>query len=419
MRRVPEPADDRVVRSVETAIEKIRDGGIVVVVDDEDRENEGDFVMAAEAATPESVNFMAREGRGLICVPMEAKDLERLDLPQMVQNNTTSHGTAFTVSVDAARGITTGISATDRARTILLLAEQESAPNEFVQPGHIFPLLYHDGGVLVRAGHTEGSVDLARLAGMKPAAVICEILADDGSMARRPDLEKIAKQHDLPIVTIAEIIAYRLSHEKFVERVVETNMPTRIGDFRAIAYRSTVDPAEHVALVKGEIDDSEPVLVRVESECLTGHVFGSLRCDCGEQVALAMQAIEAEGRGVLVYMRQEGRGIGLVNKLRAYALQDDGLDTVEANEKLGFPMDLRRYGIGAQILQDLGVRRFRLLTNNPKKVVGLEGFGLELIEQVPIVAPPNENNVRYLRTKQEKMGHMLNLPPADPSATRS
>jgi 3,4-dihydroxy 2-butanone 4-phosphate synthase/GTP cyclohydrolase II len=400
---------DAVTASIEAAIQAYRSGRMVILVDDEDRENEGDFAMAAEDITPEAVNFMALEGRGLICVPMTASDLSRFKLPMMVQNNTSAHGTAFTVSVDAADGVTTGISAADRAKTIQLLSNPEAVPGNLVQPGHIFPLRYQEGGVLVRAGQTEGSVDLARLAGKRPVAVICEIMNPDGSMARRPQLEELSRKHDIPVVSVADIIAYRLSHEKLVERLVETRMPTRWGEFRAIAYRSMVDPDEHVALVKGEIDGSEPVLVRVHSECLTGDVFGSLRCDCGEQAALALQQIGREGRGVFVYMRQEGRGIGLINKLRAYSLQDEGLDTVEANERLGFPMDLRRYGVGAQILRDLGVRKFRFLTNNPRKIVGLQGFGLEMVAQVPLAVEPNMENRRYLRTKQDKMGHILDI----------
>ncbi len=396
-------------RSVEAAIAAYKAGRMVILVDDEDRENEGDFAMAAEDITPEAVNFMAMEGRGLICVPMTAADLARFKLPMMVQNNTSAHGTAFTVSVDAADGITTGISAADRAHTIRLLANSEAGPGNLAQPGHIFPLRYQEGGVLVRAGQTEGSVDLAKLAGKSPTAVICEIMNPDGTMARRPQLEEISKKHDIPVVSIADVIAYRMSHEKLIERLVETRLPTRWGEFRAIAYKSLVDPDEHVALVKGDIDGSKPVLVRVHSECLTGDVFGSMRCDCGDQAAYALRQIEAEGEGVFVYMRQEGRGIGLINKLRAYSLQDEGLDTVEANERLGFPMDLRRYGVGAQILRDLGVRKFRFLTNNPKKIVGLEGFGLEMVEQVPLVIEPNSENRRYLNTKRDKMGHLLDI----------
>ena len=395
--------------AVEDAIAAYKRGGMVILVDDEDRENEGDFAMAAEDITAEAVNFMAMEGRGLICVPMTSDDLERFRLSMMVENNTSLHRTAFSVSVDAAEGISTGISAADRARTIQLLASPEASSGNLAQPGHVFPLKYQDGGVLVRAGQTEGSVDLARLAGKSPTSVICEIMNPDGTMARRPQLEEISRKHDIPVVSIADIIAYRLSHEKLIERLVETRLPTRWGEFRAIAYRSFVDTDEHVALVKGDIDGSSPVLVRVHSECLTGDVFGSTRCDCGEQAAKALQMIEKEGAGVFVYMRQEGRGIGLINKLRAYSLQDDGLDTVEANEKLGFPMDLRRYGVGAQILRDLGVRKFRFMTNNPKKIVGLEGFGLEMVEQVPLIVEPNNENHRYLQTKQEKMGHMLDI----------
>ncbi len=403
------PRGDAAFRSVEAAIAAYKAGRMVILVDDEDRENEGDFAMAAEDITPEAVNFMATEGRGLICVPMTGDDLARFKLPMMVQNNTSAHGTAFTVSVDAADGITTGISAADRAHTIRLLASAEAGAPNLAQPGHIFPLRYQEGGVLVRAGQTEGSVDLARLAGKSPVAVICEIMNPDGTMARRPQLEELSSKHDIPVVSIADVIAYRMSHEKLIERLVETRLPTRWGDFKAVAYKSLVDPDEHVALVKGDIDGSKPVLVRVHSECLTGDVFGSMRCDCGEQAAHALQQIEAEGEGVFVYMRQEGRGIGLINKLRAYSLQDEGLDTVEANERLGFPMDLRRYGVGAQILRDLGVRKFRFLTNNPKKIVGLEGFGLEMVEQVPLVIEPNSENRRYLNTKRTKMGHLLDI----------
>ncbi len=406
---MPDEMTTHAETSVNRAIDKFRAGGIVIIVDDEERENEGDFAMAAEMVTPEAVNFMALHGRGLICVPMEKGDLDRLDLPPMVGKNTAPLGTAFTVSVDALTGVTTGISAADRARTIKLLADDHSHSSEFTRPGHVFPLTYHEGGVLVRSGQTEASVDLALLAGQRPAAVICEIMNEDGTMARMPQLEKISRKYDLPIVTVAELISFRMATEKLVERVAETHLPTRHGDFTAIAYRSTVDALEHVALVKGEIDDESPVLIRVHSECLTGDVFGSLRCDCGDQMSMALQAIEAEQRGVFVLMRQEGRGIGLHNKLKAYALQDQGLDTVEANEKLGFPMDLRKYGVGAQILLDLGVRRFRALTNNPKKLVGLQGFGLEMVERVPIVAPARDENRRYLETKQEKMGHLLNI----------
>ncbi|MDP6666675.1 MAG: bifunctional 3,4-dihydroxy-2-butanone-4-phosphate synthase/GTP cyclohydrolase II [Dehalococcoidia bacterium] len=406
---IPDSVDAQAIESVERAVAQIKKGGIVILVDDEDRENEGDMVMAAEDARPQNITFMTMEARGLICTPMLGSDLDRLNLPMQVRKNTSEHHTAFTVTVDAAFGITTGISSADRSHTIRLLASEESTAANFVQPGHVFPLRYEEGGVLVRAGHTEGSIDLVRLSGKHLAAVVCEILNDDGTMARRPQLEEIAVKRDLPIVTIADVIAYRMSHEKLVERVAEARLPTEHGVFTAVAYRSYVDPAEHVAVFMGEIDDSEPVLVRVESECLTGHVFGSTRCDCGDQVNKALEMIAENGRGVLVYMRQEGRGIGLLNKLKAYELQDQGLDTVEANLRLGFPMDLRRYGVGAQILRDLGVRRFRLLTNNPKKVVGLEGFGLDMVEQLPIATPINDENRFYLTTKAEKMGHTLDI----------
>ncbi|MEK9676105.1 MAG: bifunctional 3,4-dihydroxy-2-butanone-4-phosphate synthase/GTP cyclohydrolase II [Chloroflexota bacterium] len=416
---IPDKVDPKVFASVERAVEHIKRGGIVILVDDEDRENEGDMVMAAEFATPEKITTFTMEARGLICTPMLGENLDRLDLPMQVKKNTSEHHTAFTVTVDAAYGITTGISSADRSHTIQLLASEESTAANFVQPGHVFPLRYQDGGVLVRAGHTEGSVDLVKMAGLHPAAVICEILNEDGTMARRPQLEKIAEKHEMPIVSIADVIAYRMSHEKLVERAAEARLPTQHGVFKSVAYRSPVDTGEHIAVYMGEIDDSEPVMVRVESECLTGHVFGSTRCDCGDQVNMALDAIAKEGRGVLVYMRQEGRGIGLLNKLKAYELQDQGLDTVEANTRLGFPMDLRRYGVGAQILRDLGVRRFKLLTNNPKKVVGLEGFGLEMVEQIPLEAPVNEENRFYLKTKVEKMGHDLNIDNSKPTVRSS
>ena len=387
------------------AIEAVRRGGIVIMVDDEDRENEGDFVMAAQDASTDAINFMATRGRGLICAPMMAEDLDRLSIPMMVSNNTTLHSTAMAVAVDAAYGISTGISSSDRAHTIRLLAEQEATATNFVQPGHVIPLRYQEGGVLVRAGHTEGSVDLVRAAGKKPAAVVCEIMNEDGTMARRPQLEELSSEHDIPIVSIADLISFRLNRESFVRRVVETVLPTKWGEFRCIAYKSLVDPAEHIALVFGEIDPDVPTMVRVHSECLTGDIFGSMRCDCGHQLCLAMTRIADEGSGVLVYMRQEGRGIGLVNKLKAYRLQDTGLDTVDANNKLGFPTDLRHYGVGAQILLDVGVRRFRFLTNNPKKVAGLEGFGLEMVEQVPLHSARNPHNDRYLNTKRDRMHH--------------
>ena len=391
------------------AIQDFKAGRIVIIVDDEDRENEGDFAMAAELVSPEAVNFMATHGRGLICVPMMGRRLEDLRLPMMVQENTARLGTAFTVSVDVLKGATTGISAYDRSATIKALISQDTQPEDLGRPGHIFPLRYMEGGVLVRAGQTEASVDLARLAGMHPAAVICEVMADDGEMARMPQLERVAETYGVKIVSVADIIAYRREHEKLIERVAEARLPTMYGEFTAISYRSIVDKDEHVALVKGDLNPNEPTLVRVHSECLTGDVFDSVRCDCGDQMAQALQDIEAEGRGVFLYMRQEGRGIGIHNKLKAYALQDTGLDTVEANLQLGFAPDLRHYGVGAQILVDLGVRKMRLLTNNPKKVVGLDSFGLDLVERVPIITRSTEHNRRYLATKQARLGHMLDI----------
>ncbi len=407
--------------AVEFAIERVRVGGMVIMVDDEDRENEGDFVMAAEDATAEQINFMAMHGRGLICVPMEGDDLDRLGMPMMVRHNTSPHSTAMTVAVDAAYGITTGISSADRAHTIRLLSELEATSENFVQPGHVFPLRYQEGGVLVRAGHTEGSIDLVRTAGKRPSAVVCEIMNEDGTMARRPQLESMAKKHDIPIVSIADIIAYRLSRESFVRRVTETLLPTRWGEFRCVAYQSNVDPAEHIALVMGRIEPEQPALVRVHSECLTGDIFGSQRCDCGDQLDAAMSQIAEAGVGALVYMRQEGRGIGLINKLKAYRLQDNGLDTVEANNELGFQTDLRHYGVGAQILLDLGIRKFKFLTNNPKKVAGLEGFGLEMVEQIPLSPPANDHNRKYLATKRDRMMHQIELgdeEPTGPAASR-
>ena len=398
------------------AIQDFKAGRIVIIVDDEDRENEGDFAMAAELVSPEAVNFMATHGRGLICVPMMGRRLEDLRLPMMVQENTARLGTAFTVSVDVLKGATTGISAYDRSATIKALISQDTQPEDLGRPGHIFPLRYMEGGVLVRAGQTEASVDLARLAGMHPAAVICEVMADDGEMARMPQLERVAETYGVKIVSVADIIAYRREHEKLIERVAEARLPTMYGEFTAISYRSIVDKDEHVALVKGDLNPNEPTLVRVHSECLTGDVFDSVRCDCGDQMAQALQDIEAEGRGVFLYMRQEGRGIGIHNKLKAYALQDTGLDTVEANLQLGFAPDLRHYGVGAQILVDLGVRKMRLLTNNPKKVVGLDSFGLDLVERVPIITRSTEHNRRYLATKQARLGHMLDIDGAGAAA---
>ena len=402
--------------SVTEAIEDFKQGRIVIIVDDEDRENEGDFAMAAESVSPDAVNFMAKYGRGLICVPMMGQRLEQLRLPMMVQDNTARLGTAFTVSVDVLKGATTGISAFDRSATIKALIASDTHPEDLGRPGHIFPLRYMEGGVLVRAGQTEASVDLARLAGMYPAAVICEVMADDGEMARMPQLEVVAERHGIKIVSVADIIAYRREHEKLIERVAEARLPTSYGEFTAVSYRSIVDTDEHVALVKGDVAPSEPTLVRVHSECLTGDVFDSVRCDCGDQMAQALHDIEAEGKGVFLYMRQEGRGIGIHNKLKAYALQDTGLDTVEANLELGFAPDLRHYGVGAQILVDLGVRKMRLLTNNPKKVVGLSSFGLELVERVPIIPRKTKHNRRYLATKQTRLGHILDIEDAGVAA---
>lgn len=392
--------------TVEEAVQDIREGKMIIVVDDEDRENEGDLVMAAEKVTPESINFMAKYGRGLICVPMTAQRVEQLELPPMVEQNTDTHGTAFTVSVDAS-DVTTGISAYERAHTIKVLADPSTTPRQLRRPGHIFPLKAREGGVLKRAGHTEAAVDLARLAGLKPMGVICEIMKDDGTMARLPELMDFAKKHGLKIITIADLIKYRIRIEKTVKRVAVTRMPTVHGEFTAYAYESTITGEHHIALVKGDVSGGEPVLVRVHSECLTGDAFGSLRCDCGEQLVRAMEMVEREGRGVVLYMRQEGRGIGLLNKLRAYELQDRGYDTVEANIKLGFPPDLRDYGIGAQILKDLGIRKIRLITNNPRKIAGLSGYDLEVVERVPIQIPANSVNKKYLETKKSKLGHYL------------
>jgi 3,4-dihydroxy 2-butanone 4-phosphate synthase/GTP cyclohydrolase II len=396
--------------TIEDAIKDIKAGRMVILVDDEDRENEGDLTMAAEAVTPEAINFMAKHGRGLICLSMTGEKIDSLNLPLMVEHNTSSFQTGFTVSIEARCGVTTGISAADRATTILTAVADDAQPTDLVRPGHVFPLRGRNGGVMVRAGQTEGSIDLARLSGLKPAGVICEVMDEDGSMARMPALEEFSEKHGIGICTIADLIEYRMRKESFVKRSAETIIPTSIaGEFKAVVYENDVDDLLHIALVKGKIDPEKAVLVRVHSECLTGDIFGSLRCDCGDQLQTAMEMIDQEGAGVLLYIRQEGRGIGLVNKIRAYALQDQGLDTVEANERLGFQPDLRNYGIGAQILVDLGVRKMRLLTNNPKKMVGLDGYGLKIVEQMEIETEPNEYNRRYLKCKQLKMGHLLNI----------
>ena len=393
--------------TVEEAIRELQAGRPIIVVDDEDRENEGDFLALAEKTDGEMVNFMATEGRGLICLPMTESRAKKLNFHPMVERNTDPYGTAFTVSIDHA-SCHTGISAFERADTIQRAIAPDATQAEFKRPGHIFPLIAKDGGVLRRAGHTEAAVDLARLAGSKePAGVICEIMNEDGTMARMPDLQRVAKKHNLVILTIEELIRYRRKKEQLIERIVETKMPTSFGEFRAVTYVETLTNQEHIAFVKGDIDSSQPVLVRVHSECLTGDVFGSERCDCGPQLHAALRQIEEEGTGILLYMRQEGRGIGLVNKMRAYKLQEEGLDTVEANEALGFPDDLRDYGVGAQILKDLGVRQMRLLTNNPRKITSLTGHGLEIVERVAIEMPVKEANARYMETKKEKLGHML------------
>jgi 3,4-dihydroxy 2-butanone 4-phosphate synthase/GTP cyclohydrolase II len=393
--------------TIEEAIEEYRQGRFVIIVDDEERENEGDLTLPAEHVTPEAINFMARYGRGLICVSMTGERIDELRIPMMVGRNDSRFQTGFTVSVEARRGVTTGISAADRAHTVRVLIDPKTRPDDIVMPGHMFPLRARDGGVLVRAGQTEATVDLCKLAGLYPAAVLCEIMRSDGTMARLPDLKRFAARHKLNVISVNELIRYRLQKDRLVERVAETSLPLPMGTFRVIAYRSVIDPDEHVALVMGDISTPEPVLVRVHSQCVTGDVFGSLRCDCGAQLEESLNRIAEEGRGIVVYMRQEGRGIGLHNKLRAYALQDTGMDTVQANRALGFPADRRDYGIGMQILVDLGVREMRLLTNNPTKRAGLEGYGLKVVERVPIIAKPNPHNVRYLETKRTKLGHLL------------
>lgn len=396
--------------TVEEAIEYVKAGKLVILVDDEDRENEGDLMVAAEKVTPDIINFMTLHGRGLICLPLTKKRLQELDLPLMVRDNTSRFGTAFTVSIDAREGITTGISAYDRARTIQVAVNPHTKPSDLVRPGHIFPLQAREGGVLARAGQTEAAVDLARLAGLTPAGVICEIMNEDGTMARMPQLEKFSRQHGIPVLTIADLIQYRMKHERLVRKIEEADLPTGHGHFRIFVFEDMINGENHLALVKGPISPDEPVLVRAHSQCLTGDTFASLRCDCGEQLHRAMDMIEKEGKGVILYiLNQEGRGIGLLNKIKAYALQDQGEDTVEANRKLGFRPDQRDYGIGAQILVALGVKKIRLITNNPRKFIGLAGYGLEIVDRIPIEIPPNSTNVKYLKTKKEKLGHILEM----------
>jgi len=402
--------EPQTIVSVEQALDAVRAGRMIIIVDDEDRENEGDLMVAAEKVTPEIVNFMARHGRGLICLPLTRERLDQLQLPLMVSENTARFQTAFTVSIDAKDGVSTGISAHDRARTILAAVDPATRPDDLARPGHVFPLQAVEGGVLSRAGQTEAAVDLSRLAGLVPAGVICEVMNEDGSMARMPQLEEISRRFGIPILTIAELIRYRMHHETHVRKLEESDLPTSRGQFRIHVYEDTIRGDHHVALVKGDVSGSDPVLVRAHSQCLTGDTFGSARCDCGEQLRLSMEMIEKAGRGVVLYiLNHEGRGIGLANKIRAYAIQDDGVDTVEANRQLGFKPDQRDYGIGAQILVALGVRRLRLITNNPRKFVGLSGYGLEIVERVPLEIPPNPCNIQYLKTKKEKMGHILDL----------
>jgi 3,4-dihydroxy 2-butanone 4-phosphate synthase/GTP cyclohydrolase II len=395
------------VANIKEVIEDLRQGKIIILVDDESRENEGDLTIAAEKVTPEAINFMAKYGRGLICLALSPEIVERLKLTPMAYDNRSPYNTAFTVSIEARQGVTTGISAADRAHTILTAVADDAKPDDLIHPGHVFPLRARRGGVLFRSGQTEGSVDLACIAGMKSTAVICEVMNDDGTMARMPDLEKFAKKHDLKIATVADIIAYRMRNESFVHKMAETILPTPYGEFKAIAFVNDIDDYEHLALVKGEINPEKEIMVRVHSECLTGDVFSSYRCDCGEQLKKAMSMVQQEGLGVILYLLQEGRGIGLANKLKAYALQDNGMDTVEANEELGFDADLRDYGVGAQILAALGIRKMRLITNNPKKIVGLEGYGLQVTGRVPIEIEPRPENLKYLLTKCQKLGHLM------------
>ena len=397
------------IARIEEVLQDLKEGKMIILVDDENRENEGDLTMAAEKVTPEAINFMAKHGRGLICLSLAPEIVEQLNLPLMVYDNRSPFKTAFTISVEARHGVTTGISAADRAHTILTAVADDARPEDLVQPGHVFPLRARRGGVLFRTGQTEGSVDLARLAGLRPAGVICEVMNDDGTMARLPDLEKFADTHGLKIATVADVIAYRMRKESFVQKAAETILPTPFGSFRAIAFVNDIDDYEHLALVKGEIDSEKEILVGFHSKCLTGDVFGSFRCDCGAQLQKAMELVQKEGLGVILYMQQEGRGIGLANKLKAYALQDNGRDTVEANEELGFEADLRDYGVGAQILVALGVKKMRLMTNNPKKIIGLEGYGLEVAGRVPIESEPREENMNYLLTKCQKLGHLMKM----------
>ena len=398
------------VVSVEQALKTVKDGKLIIIVDDEDRENEGDLMVAAEKATPEVINFMTKHGRGLICMPLTEKRLRELDIPLMVRDNTAPFQTAFTVSIDAKKGVTTGISAHDRAKTVLTAIDHKTRPADLTRPGHIFPLQAHEGGVLERAGQTEAALDITRLAGLKPAGVICEIMNEDGTMARMPQLEEFSQVHNIPILTVADLIKYRMRHERLVNKIAEADLPTKFGHFKVMIFEDSIHKEQHIALVKGEIKKDEPTLVRAHSQCLTGDTFGSVRCDCGEQLQRSMEMISEEGKGVILYiLNHEGRGIGFANKIKAYAIQEQGVDTVEANRKLGFKADQRDYGIGAQVLVSLGANRLRLITNNPRKFIGLSGYGLEIVERVPIEIPPNKANLKYLKTKKEKMGHILDM----------